>query len=202
MSNLSFVIHDDSGNIVQYGNCPSDCIDLQGSTGRNVLEGEGTCDNHYVLNGVITEYTATEIQNKTNLSQGFIWKMPERIVVDTRAVTDAQQEAWNKIKNIRTEKINSPFSCDGLMYDSNKTNIMGAVQMAVLSQLAKVPYSIEWTLFDNTTTILDAASMIKVGTALGMQVSNIYDIASGLRSDIEKAGTVPDVDKIAWPVAT
>ena len=111
MSNISYIVYIDSGEIVQHGHCPEEALSIQGSQGRNVLEGEGDFDKFYVINKIITPYTDAELQSKNNLPEGFIWQMPQRIAVDKRALSDAQSQAWIRIKGVRTTKEAAPFVC-------------------------------------------------------------------------------------------
>ena len=199
MSNISYIVYIDSGEIVQHGHCPEEALSIQGSQGRNVLEGEGDFDKFYVINKIITPYTDAELQSKNNLPEGFIWQMPQRIAVDKRALSDAQSQAWIRIKGVRTTKEAAPFVCDGVTYDANKTNITGGVQMAIIAKSAGTAFSVNWILADNTTRTLNADQMIAVGVTLGNIVDNIYDTAYGLRTKIENTKTISDADAITWP---
>ena len=199
MSNISFVVFIDSGEIVQHGHCPEESLSLQGSQGRSVMAGDGDFDKFYVINNTITPYTDAELQSKNNLPDGFVWQMPQRIAVDKRALLDAQKQAWERMKTIRSTKESSPFTCNGLVYDANKINITGGVQMASIAKSSGAAFSVNWTLADNTIKVLDADGMIAVGVTLGSLVDSIYDTASNLRTNIYNTKTIADADAIVWP---
>lgn len=199
MDNVLFVIYDDVGNILQHGSCPSDVLDKQASSGRNVLAGDGTYDKHYVLNGAIVPYSDAELQAKNNLAQGFVWKMPDRATVDTRNLDAAKVQAWERIKISRAVAEVAPFVCGGATYDRDLARISGAVQLALLANLSGSPFSVAWTLADNTVKTLDGPGMIAVGEALGVKTQSIFDTARQLRDQINAATTVTQVDAIVWP---
>lgn len=111
---------------------------------------------------------------------------------------NARTQAWSRIKQLRTEAELSSFTCDGSVYDSNKEQIMGAVQLAILAQMTSQPFSISWTLKDNTSKTLNAAQMIAVGLALGQKISAIYDTGRLLRIQIDAATTNTELDAIVW----
>lgn len=113
--------------------------------------------------------------------------------------TTAKVRAWARVKQSRTIAELLPFEYNGDLYDSNKEQIMGAVQLAVISQLAGQPFSIDWTLRNNTSRTLDAPGMINVGVALGQRISSIFDTGRTLRDQIEAATTVAELDAIVWP---
>lgn len=63
----------------------------------------------------------------------------------------------------------------------------GAVQMAMIAQAAGAPFSIEWTLQDNTTALPDAAAMIQMGLAVGQHVSACHAHCLALKAAIDAA---------------
>lgn len=199
-SNVHFVAHDAAGNIIRYGNCHKNDLPLQvPPTGCTILAGEGTFNRHYVLNGEIVAYTDAEITAKNSLAEGFIWKMPERIAVDTRGLDDAKAQAWERIKQARAALEAAPFEWDGSVFQSDYVRIPASFSLAMLAQLSGAPFVREWTLEDNTKRTLDAAGMIAVGIALGNKVGSIFDIGTLLRDQIAASTSIPELDAIHWP---
>ena len=113
----------------------------------------------------------------------------------------AKTRAWQRIKAARTMVEFSDFTCAGAIYQADKDRITGATQLALLAQVADQPYSIDWTLSDNSTVKLDAANMIAVGAALGAHVTGAFCIARTLRDLIAAATSIEQVDAIQWPVS-
>jgi hypothetical protein len=195
----NYVLYNADGVIVQHGTCPDEMILSNWGDGLYVMEGSANHEQHYISNGEICAYTESELLAKNNLPQGWAWQMPERIAVDLRALDDAKVQAWQRIKKARLAAEAANFACDGALYQPDKERIGGAVQMALMAQLAGQPFSIDWTLADNSVKTLDAAGMIAVGTALGMKVSAAFDTARALRDQIANAATIAEVDAIGWP---
>lgn len=158
-------------------------------------------ETHYYLDGVFCQYTPEEINQRARVPAGFVWKMPERTIVDCRSLQQAKDQKWKQIKNIRTQKENSTFSYNGNEFHADKEHIPGAVQLAMMAKSAGQPFSINWTLDNNSVISLNADQMIEVGVALGTFINNLYDIARQLREEIESCSTVQDVDAIVWPDA-
>ncbi len=201
MSNLvPFIVYDAVGNILQHGSCADTDLSLQvPPTGCTVMGGDGTYHSHYVKDGAIVAYTDYELGLKNNLPKGHVWQMPERIVVDTRGLEDAKTQAWERIKISRSAAEKAPFECDGSLYDRDLERISGAVQLALLAQLASKPFTIDWTLFDNSVKTLDGPAMIAVGEAMGVVTKGIFDTARTLREEINAATTITSLDAIFWP---
>lgn len=82
----------------------------------------------------------------------------------------------------------------------SRSNINGAVTGAILAQAAGQPFSVYWTLADNTVVQLDGPQMLAVGTTVMAHVSAKYTIGQSLQALVEAAETVPEVLAITWPV--
>lgn len=123
------------------------------------------------------------------------------IVADRSGTLDtARTRAWARIKQARALAETADFACGGVMYQADKDRIVGATQLALMAQAAGQPYSIDWTLSDNTHLKLDAASMIAVGAALGSHVADAFAIGIYLRQQIATATSFEELDAIVWPV--
>lgn len=197
---MNFVAYETTtGRITRSGFCPDGHEEGQAMSGEVILIGDGTDKGHYVSNGAIHAYTPAELTARTTLPEGWIWKMPERIAVDARLLNQAKEIAWERIKQSRSTAETKPFTFNGQLYDANIEKIGGAVQMALIAQVAGAPFSIDWTLADNTVVVLNAQQMIGVGVSLGQSIAAIYDTARSLRTTINNATTAQAVDAIVWP---
>lgn len=192
-----FVVYLPNGSIVRTGSCPSDMVQLQAHReGEMVLVGNARFDLNYVLDGQIKVFTQEEQQTKLDIKPGFIWKMPERIVVDTRTLNDIKTVKWQEIKQARDAAEYAGFVWDGSTFDSDaisQARIQGAVQLAGM-----VPgFVIDWTLADNSVRTLSAGDTLAVGIALGQHVGAQFDHARQLRVLIDNA-QAQDLPGIAW----
>ena len=194
-----FFTHRPDGLITGSGHCFTEYLAQQGLNGDIAVAGIADPLNQYLQDGEVRTYTEVELQAKNNLPQGWAWQMPERIAVDMRGLDGAKAQAWERIKQSRIVAEGSDFFCNGDAYQSDKERISGAVQMALMAQLYSMPYSIDWTLSDNTVKTLDAAGMIAVGLALGLHINTVFSVGRDLRTQIETATTIAEIDAIGWP---
>lgn len=119
--------------------------------------------------------------------------------VDPRSIDALRAARWEGIKSDRARAEAAPLEFDGHVFDADaasQAKIAGAVQMA---SLAGGSFAIDWTLADNTTVTLSAASMVGLGIALGTRSAQVYAIARGLRTQVEAATTREQLDAIVWP---
>lgn len=121
------------------------------------------------------------------------------IVADsTGSLQSAKDRQWVIIKQARAIAEAQPFLYAGDLYDANKEQISGSVVMAMLAKQASQPFSINWTLKDNTVKTLNADQMIGLGIALGQFITAIYDKARNYRQQINVATTVANVQNVVW----
>lgn len=116
---------------------------------------------------------------------------------------EARVEAWSRIKAARESVEFGPFVLGVHTFDGDSESqrrIQGAAQLATLAQATGQPFSIDWTLADNTQVTLTAAEMIGVGVALGHHVNEAHGIARTLRAQIDAATTPEQLEAIQWPV--
>lgn len=114
-----------------------------------------------------------------------------------------QQLKWNNIKAKRASLEVSGFEYNSQYFDSSLTSqnkIQGAVILAMLSISNNQPYSVDWTLQDNTTISLDAADMIQVGLSLSRHLVELHQTSRKLRETVFAATTVEELDAIEWPI--
>jgi hypothetical protein len=163
-----------------------------------LLDVLGDPDVHYVVNNELVEYTEAERAARATIAPGWVWQMPERIAVDTRALADARTQAWNRIKAARDIAEVADFTHDGNVYQADRERINGAVTAAILAQMAGAPYSIDWTLSDNTTVTLDGAQMMAVGAALAQRVKEVFEVGVTRRAAIADAANPAAADAINW----
>lgn len=124
------------------------------------------------------------------------------VVADNIGGLDAvKARAWAAIKDARDSAMFGGFTHDGMSFQSDdvsQRNIQGAVQLATLAAASNQPFSIGWTLTDNTTVSLTGDQMIAVGLALGAFVQAQFSKGVALRAQIEAATTPEEVQAIVW----
>ena len=120
--------------------------------------------------------------------------------IDARTLDSVKVRTWERIKTARSVAETADFACGGVVYQADKDRIVGTAQLALMAQAAGQPYSIVWTLSDNTHLTLDAAGMTAVAAALGTQVASAFAIGLQLRQQIAAATSFEELDAIVWPV--
>ena len=116
---------------------------------------------------------------------------------DPRTLNDIKLAKWLTIKRARSSAEFGGFTWDGSPFDSDaisQSRIQGAVQLAAMAP----GFTIDWTLANNSVRNLNGEDMANVGAALGMHVATQHAKARTLRSQIEAATTVAEVDAVTW----
>lgn len=118
----------------------------------------------------------------------------------------ARASRWAAVKALRNAHEYGGCETPLGAVDSDETaklQISGAVQMAMLSIQFGEPFSIEWTMLDNSTVTHSAAQMIALGVAVGQHVVSCRTAATALRTAINAATTIEEIEAIdietGWP---
>ena len=106
---------------------------------------------------------------------------------------------WGLAKINRAQAESAGFYYGGNLFDSDaysQSKISGAVQMASIAVQAGAPYSVEWTLADNTTVALDAQQMIGVGLALAAHINAVHVRSREIRAALVAATTPQEIEAV------
>lgn len=77
----------------------------------------------------------------------------------------------------------------------------GAITNALIAQAAGVPFTISWTLANNSVVTLTGAELITAGIAVAAHVDAMHQRARVLKERIEAAGTLAEIAAIGWTAA-
>lgn len=198
INNLNFVIYNADGEIIRVGSCQESDIELQAMEGEWYVIGIGDSSTHYVKDGKILQYPYGVVQAK---AEGYApwmkWSNKTLSYTDLRALSAIKDQKWAEIKNCRIQAEAGPFIWDGSQFDSDplsQSRIQGIVQLAMLNP----DLTVNWTLYDNTVRVLTAAELIQVGFALLTFIDGIHARSRKLRSLIDAATTIEEVNNIDW----
>ena len=187
------------------GSCTLECKESELVLPEGVGAVEGAYDWHHqkvdLETGEVVEYIPPAPEGDA-LTQ-YVWDVGLRTWLPELTLEGAKAKRWGEIKQQRDAIEGSGFTWDGSVFDSDLTSqsrIQGAVQLAVLAAGAGQPFSIEWTLADNSVRTLNGTDMINVGFALAAHVESVFTIGRALREDILAATTVPEVGAVQWPL--
>ncbi len=115
-------------------------------------------------------------------------------------VEKAKPIARAMVNKHRDKKKHAPFTVDGLgefsADEDSKSNVDGAAQAALMSKLASQPFSINWSLHDNTAITLDADQMQAVGLALMAHIDTAYTDARTKKDAIDSVTTMDEIEAV------
>lgn len=115
-------------------------------------------------------------------------------------LADRKELVWAQAKCVRDAKIDKGVNVPGLgVFDSDtvsRSNITGAVTMALIAKMAGQPFSMGWKLQNNSVVQVSSAdAMIAVGVAVGQHVAACHEVAQTVGGAIQ-AATAQALDAI------
>ena len=117
-------------------------------------------------------------------------------------IETARARKWADIKAERDRLECGGFDMPGIgRFDSDadsRARIVGAVTAAKIAKDTSQPFSVEWTLADNTAVMLDADQVISVGFAMLTHTTSTHEKGRNLRSAIVAAEDAESLDAITW----
>lgn len=124
--------------------------------------------------------------------------------VVTDAAPDAAEERFSKAKEAKRQAVNAvrrrmenavaptPFGAVECDVDS-RGKINGAAVMAMLAIQAGQPFSINWTMADNSVQALNAQEMIALGQAVGAYIAGLHAIGSAKKAAVDACSSVAEL---------
>ena len=116
----------------------------------------------------------------------------------------AKVNAWHSVKAARNGREFGPFTWGGHVFDGDidaQRRINLAVLGAQVALAAGQPWSVDWTLADNSFVTLSASEMVGVAEAMGASINAAHEWARGLRIQIESATTIEELEAV-WPASS
>lgn len=136
----------------------------------------------------------------------FAWDVAARAMVED--VHALRSRAWSAVKARRDQAEWAGCATALGRVDTDpdsQRKVSGSVQMAMIAQAAGAPFSIEWTMQDNSSVDHDAPAMILMGVAVGQHVAICHAIAVAKRAEIEAAVDAAAIGAVdvegGWPGA-
>lgn len=117
-------------------------------------------------------------------------------IEDMRAGKKAEITAW------RNDRDGGGAPTPLGIMDSDPVSILkitGAVQMAQVATMASEPFSILWTMKDNSSVEHDASQMITAGMAVGQFIANNHATSVTLKALADIAEDEAALAAIVWP---
>lgn len=113
-----------------------------------------------------------------------------------------KNKKWAEIKVKRDQLEQSGVPYLGKPLDSDPVSVQRiaiAVQAAQAAIAANMPFTLAWTMQDNTAVEMDAAQVVGMSVALAMYSDSLHQTARTLREQIESAETAEALEAITWP---
>jgi len=112
-----------------------------------------------------------------------------------------RNEKWEEIKAARDAARNAGFLFNGKTVQSDAAssdNVAGAALAATIAKALGVPYSVEWTMADNSVMPLNGDQVIAMFMTGAEFVKTIYARGVTLREQLAQAETEEEIQAIAW----
>lgn len=142
-----------------------------------------------------TAYVPLPLPPNDNYEFNWVTKQWE----DPRTLEDFKQAKWEAVKAARDAREFGPFTWNGHVFDGDREAqrrlnlaVLGAQQALALN----TPWSIDWTLADNSVLNLSAADLVAVVAALGANIDAAHEEARAKRTLIEQATTKQELDSL------
>jgi hypothetical protein len=198
-----YLIYDSFGNIVQTGHCPDEDIPQPGPGLRVIAGVEAVPSLYYVKDGELAPYTPEQVTARaTHPGFNAHWDNAAMAWIDDRSLDEFRAAKWSEIKQARDAAEWAGFVWDGSTFDSDEVSqgrVQGAALAATVAAGNAQPFSVDWTLADNTVRTLDGPSMIQVGMALLTHINTQHEKGRQLRVQIEDPNaTREQIAAIAW----
>lgn len=119
-------------------------------------------------------------------------------LVETATLEQARALAWSAAKAARDAAEAADFEFGGVLYQPDVAKITGAVLAALLPRAPDDPFSINWTVSDNSVVTLDAAQVMALGLTLTARINAIHHRGRNLRALIDNAATPQEAYGHTW----
>lgn len=118
-----------------------------------------------------------------------------------RTLEQAKADAIAQINSRRDTLEAAGFEYLGKVFDSDARSVQ-RISVAVLAAQAAIaaqaPFSIDWTVQDNSVVTLDAEAMVGMPAVLAAYALGLHEHAKGQKVLIEAAGTIEEVEGVIW----
>lgn len=198
-----YVISNSAGEIIRTATCTAESAAAQVQPGETVNEdADAHAGTHWVnATGKLKTYTEAQSKRKRLLRAEGLWDNAAMDWTDLRSFADRKIAKWGEMKDKRNAKATSTFIWDGSEFDCDEHSVallqmtLSGAQLALQTQ---APFSVTWTLADNSTRDLGAADMLGVMQALGAHVGAMYAKGRERRAAVQAAAAPIDLEAITW----
>jgi hypothetical protein len=149
---------------------------------------------------VSNQPTPLHVPNGSNVSyDANTFTVTETVLFVEPPLADMQATAKARILDWRTVQQDSGFTFANVVFQSDpisRTNIEGAVSMALISNMSNTAYSVSWTAADNSQVEMDANTVIQFGVTAALAFQAWHTQSLTLKAQIDAANTAADIQAI------
>jgi hypothetical protein len=207
MKVVDYVLVDQvSGEIQVSGRCRDADLDTQPEAGHQIkVVGYGTRATHYYTPMGLCEYTPEQRAAKSQAQPHSRWDNGLMKWVDVRPLAELRAERWSQIKAARAAVVGAPIGTPFGRFDACPASREALAVAHANSRRRKLwrpgTPPVEWTTADNLVVPLDASHLAELLRLIGLRTQQAHAQARALRSRIDAASSIGDLEAITWPQA-
>lgn len=114
---------------------------------------------------------------------------------------EVKQRKKSEINEERNRRETAGFLYQGKMFDGDQRSA-DRIQVASLAAQASInagaPFSVTWSVMDNSTVVLDAAGVLGMVSAFAGHGEAIFEQGKALKAQVDACATVEEVNAITW----
>lgn len=200
MKVVDYVLVDQvSGEIQVSGRCQDADLDAQPEAGHQVkVVGYGTRATHYYTPMGLCEYTLEQRAAKSQEQPHSRWDNGLMKWIDVRPLTELRAERWAQVKAARVAAVDAPIETPWGLFDADAPSRAAIAQALALDDPTG---TITWTRADNTDCLLFRSTLAEVLRLIDERTQDARRVARTLRSRIDAAASIDDLEAITWPQA-
>ena len=188
-----------SGEIEVSGRCQEGDLEAQPVADHQVkVVGYGSPATHYYTPLGLREYSPEHRAAKARPQPHSLWDNSLMQWVDVRPLTELRAARWAQVKADRAAAIDAPIDTPWGQFDANAPSRAAIAEALALDDPTG---TITWTLADNTDCLLFRSTLAEVLRLIDERTQDARRVARTLRSRIDAAASIDDLEAITWPQA-
>lgn len=193
MSSVNYLLHKDSGEIVMAGVTDPKIAKLYEVPGLHLVLGK-VADVH---RDFYNPSTGMVLPKPDRPSKFHEWDWVSKSWVDNRTIEDHRAAKLRELKLERDRQIESGFSWDGSVFDSDATAQMRLMGLRMKAQVDPA-FSEVWRLQDNSWRILTASDVLAVWETLENHIRMAFQKFLSKEAEVNAATTVQGIQDVFW----
>lgn len=122
-----------------------------------------------------------------------------QLIAVIRPLDAAKTGKWNQAKNYRDNYASGGCATPSGLIDTDadsQNKLNGAVTAAMISKQASAPFSVDWTMADNSVVTMNADALIAAGMAVVTFLNACQGAGTAIRQSIDAAADQATLDTI------